>query len=764
MNSYAHPPEPTECQLPEPDNDTAVKFLQRYAPDGSWVLTAIHPEKKSIETATFGPNKIDAMRAWLEKHNGKRNLYFSVNPTLEDMSKKASREDIASLSCLHVDIDPRTGEDIQEEQKRCLGQLTDELPEDVPEPTCIIFSGGGYQGFWRLKDPVPIDGDLEMAEDAKLYNLQMERLFDADNCHNVDRIMRLPGTINLPDAKKLNKGRKPALAEVVSFSNKTYPISAFKKASKEQALVPRRSLKTVLSQSAVDEFVTTKDLDTLDKWNVPDRVKVIIAQGRHPDQPKDKDNSRSAWLFDVCCSLVRCGVPDGVILGILLDSGWGISESVLERGTKARGYAEGQVEKARAEVVKSNFCELQLDGKGKPSASPHNIRVAINRLGVHLSHDQFADRLLIDGLPGFGPALQDDAVARLWLTIDEKFGFRTGKDLFWTVVEDYARQNGFHPVCDYLDGLNWDGTSRVDGWLASYGNAEDDEYTRAVGALFLLAAVRRVRRPGCKFDEMLVLRSAQGTGKSSALEALCPRSDWFGDDLPLNADTKVVIERLHGRWIVEAAELKGMRKGEVEHLKAFLSRQIDRARMAYARVPKEVPRQCVIAGTTNSEQFLRDTTDNRRFWPVEVGQFDAEALRADRDQLWAEAAKREAAGESIRLDPSLYPIAAEAQERHRVEDPFEGSLADVLGEMQGKVRAADIWAIIGVPSGQRNQEHNARLGEAMRRLGWERKKRRFGATNPEWCYVRGDSNERILIEATDEGGIEARPESYEHPF
>ena len=124
---------------------------------------------------------------------------------------------------------------------------------------------------------------------------------------------------------------------------------------------------------------------------------------------------------------------------------------------------------------------------------------------------------------------------------------------------------------------------------------------------------------------------------------------WFTDDLPLNADGQKIIEAIAGRWIVEAAELKGLRKSDVEHLKVFLSRQVDRARMPYGRLPREFPRQCVVVGTTNSSKYLRDGTGNRRFWPIQIDAFDIDRLLADRDQLWAEAAHAEAAGESVRL-------------------------------------------------------------------------------------------------------------------
>jgi len=183
---------------------------------------------------------------------------------------------------------------------------------------------------------------------------------------------------------------------------------------------------------------------------------------------------------------------------------------------------------------------------------------------------------------------------------------------------------------------------RLNTWLIDWAKAEDTPYTRAVSAKPLLAAVRRVRRPGTKFDEMLVLEAPQGYNRSSALRILAVNDDWFTDDIPLNADSKVVIERLSGKWIAEASELKGMRRGDVEHLKAMLSRQVDRARLAYDRTPTEYPRQSIFIGTTNSATYLRDMTGDRRYWPVAVERFDLEALKANRDQLWAEAAHREA--------------------------------------------------------------------------------------------------------------------------
>jgi predicted P-loop ATPase len=383
--------------------------------------------------------------------------------------------------------------------------------------------------------------------------------------------------------------------------------------------------------------------------------------------------------------------------------------------------------------------EVGANGR-KIANSQRNIRAAMELLDIELRYDMFHDRMLIDGLEGH-TTLDDSVMEKVWLTIDERFRFLPFKDFFYTVVKEAARRNSFHPVRDYLDSLTWDGVPRIDRWLVDYGGADATPYVCEVGAITLIAAVRRIRHPGCKFDEMLILESPQGRDKSSMLAIMAVSSDWFSDDLPLNADGKKVIEQIRGKWIVEAADMSGMRKADVEHLKAMLSRQHDRGRLAYGRVTTEEPRQCVVIGTTNDEIYLKDVTGNRRFWPVKVTTFDIAAISRDRDQLWAEAATREASGASIRLDSSLWDAAAEEQSQRTVEDPWFEQLANVLGDLKGKLSARDAWKIVGMDESRRSQDHNLRLGRAMKTLGFERKPLNFDG-RPQKGYARGSAKER----------------------
>ena len=623
---------------------------------------------------------------------------------------------------LFVDNDARAGEPLDNELER-IAKLREAWPFDIPKPTVAVMSGNGEQWWWRLDKPFVINGEEARWRDYECYNRALERLFDGDNCHNCERILRLPGTVNLPTKTKVAKGRQPVAAHVLHVDDGTVSLANFPKAPPKDVL-PDNVVPLHLGTATP---VSQEELDAL-----PDVLGAIAVTGqRDPDNPV---SDRSRVVYDFCCNAIRDEVPDDVIYRCLLDPGLAISGHCLDQ-KKPEASARKQIEDAHRDVAR-DADTFETDDKGKPFANQHNIRVALRALGANLSHDTFADRLLLNG-----DHLSDAALQELYLETERRFRFRAGKDYYYMVVENEARANPFHPVRDYLDALRWDGKPRVDDWLVRYCRAEDTDFVRAAGRLWLIAAVRRVWQPGCKFDEMLVLESLQGGFKSTALATLAVKEEWFSDDLPLNADTKMVIERLNGRWIVEAAELKGMRKGEVEHLKSFLSRRIDRARMAYGRMPVEAPRQCVIVGTTNSEQYLRDGTGNRRYWPVKVGEINMVELRGDRDQLWAEAAFLESEGESIRLDTALWVEAHGAQEKHRVEDPFVGTLGNVLEERVGKIRNHDVWKIVGIDPAHRTQDHNARLGDAMRELGWERTKLHFGGPS-EWCYAKGDGQER----------------------
>lgn len=338
----------------QPRYDDSISFLRRWAPGGPWVLTAIEIEPRPGEkqprthTRTFTASEEVALRAWLTERGATDNIYFAVNPLLRPVAKKAEREDVAALAWLHTDIDPRADEDIATEQQRAL-RLLQSPPGAVPPPTGIVFSGGGYQGFWKLREPVPINGEEVRYQDAKLYNLQLEVLFGADHCHNVDRIMRLPGTVNRPTAKKRAKGRKEALAEVVEWhEDRVYDIGQFAKAPAAPALAGNAPAAHVaqVDAAAVRRF---RDANSISD-RLPGKARVIIAQGIDPDEPNKFGGSRSEWLLFACCAMVRAGCTDQDIYSVITDSAFGVSASVLDKGSATEDYARRQIEQARDKV------------------------------------------------------------------------------------------------------------------------------------------------------------------------------------------------------------------------------------------------------------------------------------------------------------------------------------------------------------------------------------------------------------------------------
>lgn len=392
---------------------------------------------------------------------------------------------------------------------------------------------------------------------------------------------------------------------------------------------------------------------------------------------------------------------------------------------------------------KQQFVMLE-DNTAVDETNQANIRLALTKCGYEFGVDLFSGVIYITDSGENARPIVDEIIHRLWLEVDEKFHFRPTLELFTIIVMDFARQFAHHPVRDYLDELEWDGEKRLDTWLETYAGAEDTEFNRAVGALVLIAAVRRVRQPGCKFDELLVWQGNQGDGKSSAIKALVPHDKWFSDSLGLGDDAKVTIERSRGIWIAELSELVGNFR-EVERIKGFLSRHIDGpVRLAYGRLPVTVERQFIAIGSTNEAEFLRDVTGNRRFWPVATPSFDIPKLIRDRDQLWAEASEREAAGESIRLSEDLWATAAEVQEQFRQKHPWELLIDEKLDlENYKAVVMSALWTTVDAPEYMKHDQRNAKiLDGVMRRAGFVSKKKirirgdGGASTSPKTCWVR----------------------------
>lgn len=272
--------------------------------------------------------------------------------------------------------------------------------------------------------------------------------------------------------------------------------------------------------------------------------------------------------------------------------------------------------------------------------------------------------------------------AQLISYVDENYGTFSQRN-FDIAVAKVTDDRSYHPIREFLQALpEWDKVKRVDTLLIDYLGAADNKYVRAVTRKTLCAAACRVLNPGCKFDTMLVLNGSQGIGKSTLIAKL--GGEWFSDSLSLN-DTKdkTAAEKLQGYWILEIGELAGLRKAEVETLRSFLSRQNDIYRASFGKRTTPHPRQCVFFGTTNAESgYLRDTTGNRRFWPVKTpgggSKRSWDVTQEDVLQIWAEVMHYVKAGEKLYLDPEVEALAKAEQREAMESDEREGLVREYL--------------------------------------------------------------------------------------
>lgn len=272
--------------------------------------------------------------------------------------------------------------------------------------------------------------------------------------------------------------------------------------------------------------------------------------------------------------------------------------------------------------------------------------------------------------------------AQLISYVDENYGTFSQRN-FDIAVAKVTDDRSYHPIREFLQALpEWDKVERVDTLLIDYLGAADNKYVRAVTRKTLCAAACRVLNPGCKFDTMLVLNGSQGIGKSTLIAKL--GGEWFSDSLSLN-DTKdkTAAEKLQGYWILEIGELAGLRKAEVETLRSFLSRQNDIYRASFGKRTTPHPRQCVFFGTTNAESgYLRDTTGNRRFWPVKTlgggSKRSWDVTQEDVLQIWAEVMHYVKAGEKLYLDPEVEALAKAEQREAMESDEREGLVREYL--------------------------------------------------------------------------------------
>lgn len=479
-----------------------------------------------------------------------------------------------------------------------------------------------------------------------------------------------------------------------------------------------------------------------------------------PNYADDAEIIRTRW------DSLDPGKADAITAGTLrhfaIEAGAG---DVLPPDISAKEDFDEFEEDERSGITPIESRGLKVKGNTSKAEDTYtNAIIAVRASGLEPAFNDLAQSVTFRNPQwdvGSGDVLNDHTLRIVRLFLANKFqgnAYEASEKNVYDALMAVAYSNKFNPVLDYLDGLEWDGQNRLDRLFVNYFACDDSEYTRAVSRCFAIGAVRRMRQPGCKLDTMPVIKGPQGWGKSMGVQALFGRQ-WFTDADMGNLKDKDAALKLRGMWCVEFAEIDSLTKAATGDLKAFISRAIDRQRDPYDRLIADHPRRCVFAGTVNEGGYLKDSTGARRFWPLELlDRVDVARIEADRDQLWAEAATLEAAGESHVLPQKLWSVAAEAQAEQTTDDPWADELRAFLSEREraweagefeafddpadepkppDRVHTSELFDALSIPKERRTKNRAQLLRTVMESaLGWKHQKNVHIGTDQGKGYVR----------------------------
>lgn len=572
----------------ETDAREAERFLQHLDPDATGFLFTSGDDDKARARARVkrgmsapfhhrhGRVTDYGVQAWMQERQASG---WNVGVTVQAMKgTKRRADDLAYVRAVFAEMDH--------------GQ-----PVSWPlEPSIISETSQDHFHVYFLVDP-----EAPMSEaDFHGCMMCMVEVYGSDpSAKDTARTLRLPGSWNM------KPGREPHHVRIIHESGARYSrdelVSAFPAPPRPKPTpnAPRPHLNGC-APPGLERFVGD---DGPLKAISPDQYAtwIVVGQALHHESNGGADGlvlwdqwsaGSDKWTAGVCAQRWksfgrRKGVTGGTIHAVAVSNGWrkpARRRALADKGQRtpgARTPSNTKVAPRPIDLTATAEAEAtprpnkpvwpKCSENGKPCArSQENIRAYVEWRGVKLARNAFANRdeITIDGATH---ELSDAALRTLRLEADA-LGLAPPKDYFEDVCHDLAQRNSYNPVADYLSSLLWDGKPRLDRWLPSYTGAPDTELNRAFGSKTLLAAVRRVRQPGCKSDAVLTLEGPQGIGKSTAFRILAG-DPWFTDNLSIDADAKLVIEQTTGSWFVEIAELSGIRRGEVEAIKAMISRQ-----------------------------------------------------------------------------------------------------------------------------------------------------------------------------------------------
>jgi putative DNA primase/helicase len=322
--------------------------------------------------------------------------------------------------------------------------------------------------------------------------------------------------------------------------------------------------------------------------------------------------------------------------------------------------------------------DLQLTDKDAKKSNWVNLVIILRndpKINTKMRYNDFSNIIEKEN----GENLTKEEIYKIRTYLGVKYKINMGFNDVKQAIEAQSFENRYHPIREYIKSLTWDGTERVERVFIDYVGTVDNPYVREVAKCWFAAAVYRVFEPGYKFDTAIVLSGPQGVGKTRFVETLGLKK-WYGE--LSSFDPKIATEELSGKWIVEISEMSATSRHDLEQQKSFLSARYTRTRLAYEPLPVDYKRQCVFIGSTNEQEYLKDSTGNRRWWPIDcdVKKIEIEKLKKNVDQIWAEAYLLYLARQRVWLDDDALAIACAVQEEKRESDPWEGMIDTWLHE------------------------------------------------------------------------------------
>lgn len=502
-------------------------------------------------------------------------------------------------------------------------------------------------------------------------------------------------------------------------------------------------------------------LPDLASINLPDRSRAFLERGEF-------DGDRSGALHGAGVSLYAAGLSDDVVFSILAANEYAMGVALdhrrqdtdrallyLWREHCMKAKAKGQAAIVTADefdVVETpagsapELPAFKRDGKGKIEASIENVAMAVRRpdvCGMEIRFDQFRDEIMFatPGRQDWRP-FRDADYARLRITLERGNFKPIGRELIRDVVLLVADESPFDSAIMWLDGLKWDGVPRVENFMRDYFGAADSAYNKAVSNYLWTALAGRVMVPGIKADMVPILVGKQGVTKSSSVSSLVPSHEFF-TEISFNEPDDNLARKMRGRLVAEIGELRGLHTRELESIKAFITRQYENWVPKYREFAVQFPRRLIFIGTTNKDEFLADETGNRRWLPVLTPAANVDAVRRDRDQLWAEG--RELFGIFGVMYQDAESLAEPAHKAHTITDPWAEDVARWLDEpdaLTGEkprnrefLRTSDILReALRIESRAISRKEEMRAADALRNCGFLHVKKRINGV-PLWIWV-----------------------------